>query len=211
MHLKRAIGTVLGTFLPILTWGQSTWVGDPAVQQQLATGEVAVGVPLQTDQSRMHLRAAVRINASPEVIWRVLTDCEHAATFIPGVKRCTRVGSAADGSWEVIEQEVKYSWLMPAITAVFRAEYQRPRRIVFRRISGDLKDEEGTWLLEEAPQDAAASAVAHATIVEYELYVDPGFWVPRVLVRHSLRSELPAALAALRTRAESSEAAGSQP
>ena len=55
-------------------------------------------------------------------------------------------------------------------------------------------------LAETAP--AAAAAVAQTTIVEYELYVDPGFWVPRVLLRHSLRSELPAALSALRTRAE---------
>jgi hypothetical protein len=39
--------------------------------------------------------------------------------------------------------------------------------------------------------------------VEYQLHVDPGFWIPRVLVRHSLRTELPAALAAVRTRAES--------
>jgi uncharacterized protein YndB with AHSA1/START domain len=151
----------------------------------------------------MRLHAAVRINAAPDVIWRVLTDCEHAATFIPGLKRCTRIHAAPDGSWETFEQEIEYSWLMPAVTAVFRVDYKPPLRIDFRRISGDLKDEVGTWLLAAAPQNAAGGP---ATTVEYEVYVDPGFWVPRVFLRHSLRSELPAALAALRARAQSKAA-----
>ena len=73
-----------------------------------------------------------------------------------------------------------------------------PNRIDFKRISGDLKQEDGNWVL--------ASAADAATIVEYELYVDPGFWIPRVLLRHSLRAELPAALTAVRERAESTVA-----
>ncbi|HEX4674884.1 MAG TPA: SRPBCC family protein, partial [Steroidobacteraceae bacterium] len=73
----------------------------------------------------------------------------------------------------------------------------RPRRIDFKGISGDLKDEKGSWQLEKEEHSAADTMT-----VEYELRVEPGFWIPRVLVRHSLRTELPAALAAVRTRAE---------
>jgi carbon monoxide dehydrogenase subunit G len=197
----RAIGAVLGALLPIATWAQAAWVEDPTVREQLAAGQVAIRVALDSEGAGGRVHAAVRIKANPEVIWGVLTDCEHAASFIPGLKRCTRIDSAPDGAWAVFEQEVKYSWLMPPVTAVFRAEYKRPQRIDFRRISGDLKDEKGTWVLAETAPGAAAAA-AQTTIVEYELYVDPGFWVPRVLLRHSLRSELPAALSALRTRAE---------
>jgi uncharacterized protein YndB with AHSA1/START domain len=196
----RAIVAVLGALLPTLTWAQTAWVDDPDVKHKLAAGEVAVRVALDGDQSHMRLHAAVRINATPDVVWRVLTDCAHAPSFIPGLKRCTRIQVAPDGSWETVEQEIKYSWLMPAVTSVFRADYKRPRRIDFRRISGDLKDEVGTWLLEDAPQSGAAGP---ATTVEYEVYVDPGFWVPRVCQRYLLRSELPAALTALRARAES--------
>jgi len=200
VHL-RAIGAVLGTLLPIATWAQSAWTEDPTVRQQLAAGKVAIRVALDTDGERGRVYAAVRIRAAPEVIWGVLTDCEHAASFIPGLKRCTRIDSAPDGSWDVFEQQIKYSWLMPLVTCVFRAEYKRPQHIDFQRISGDLKDEKGTWALVETP-NAVAAAAAQTTIVEYDLYVDPGFWVPRVLLRQSLRSELPAALSALRNRAE---------
>lgn len=194
------IGAVLGTLLPIATWAaQGSWVDDQTVQQELAAGQVAVRISFDGDESRMRVIAAVRIKASPEAIWSVLTDCDHAASFIPGVKRCRRVKSAPDGTWEVIEQESKYSWLMPSVTTVVQADYRRPRRIDFRRVGGDLKNEDGTWLLEI---EHGGPTPGDTTLVEYELHVDPGFWIPRVLLRHSLQSELPAALTALRNRAE---------
>jgi uncharacterized protein YndB with AHSA1/START domain len=208
----RAIGAILGLLLPIAARAEAAWVADQTVQQQLDDGKVAVRIQFDGDQSRIHVQAAVKINASPETIWRVLTDCDHASSFIPGVKHCRRVQSAPDDSWEIIEHEAKYSWLMPAVTSVIRAEYKRPERIDFQRISGDLKQEEGDWVLEPAsPADATSGGGSEAdadpaTIVEYDLHVDPGFWVPRVLLRHSLRSELPAALTALRQRAESTVA-----
>ena len=180
-------------------------------------------------ESRVRVHAAVRINAKPEAIWRVLTDCEHAARFIPGVKRCHRLETAPDGSWDLIEQESKYSWLMPSVRCVVRADYKRPERIDFKGVRGDLKDWEGYWLLEpqgrqgpggtgdpigattsrsSALARTSAQAPDEVTIVEYDLYVDPGFWIPRILLRHSLRTELPAALTALRARSE--DAAGTQ-
>lgn len=197
----RALGAILSMLLPVLTQAEAAWVADQTVQQQLSDGKVAVRIEFEDGPSRIRIQAAVKINASPEAIWSVLTDCEHASSFIPGVKRCRRVQSAPDDSWEIIEHEAKYSWLMPPITSVIRAEYKRPDRIDFQRISGDLKYEQGDWVLEPA-----SSADDPATIVEYELHVDPGFWVPRALLRHSLRSELPAALTALRQRAESTVA-----
>lgn len=222
----RAIGAILGTVLPIATWAQVPWVDEQTVQQQLAAGQVAVQTVFAGGESRVRVHAAVRINANPEAIWRVLTDCDHASRFIPGVKRCRRLQTAPDGSWELIEQESKYSWLMPSVTCVVRADYKRPQRIDFKGVRGDLKDWEGYWLLEPqggpdpagdsigaapegstvAPSAELAPTPAHApgevTIVEYDLYVDPGFWIPRVLLRHSLRTELPAALTALRVRSE---------
>jgi len=195
-----AVGALLGILLPIATWAEDSWVRDQTVQRQLAARQVAVQIAFDGDQSLIHVHAAVRVNASPEAVWRVLTDCEHAASFIPGVRWCHRVAAAPDDSWEIIEQEAKYSWLMPPVTCVIRAAYQRPRRIDFKRVSGDLKSEEGTWLLVGPTGDTAASG---PTLVEYELSVDPGFWIPRILLRHSLGTELPAALAAVRERSES--------
>jgi uncharacterized protein YndB with AHSA1/START domain len=184
---------------PLAVAAQSGWVEDPQVQQRLAHGQVVVATPTSIDPERPRgrIRAAVRINASPEAIWRVMTDCESTPSFVPNLKGCRRIDAAPDGSWEDIEHEVHYSWLLPSIRYVIRAHYDRPHRIDFRRTSGDLKEEEGTWLLMQTPD-------ASATVVEYEVYIDPGFWIPQFLVSRSLRKDLPAALNALRDRVEQS-------
>ena len=158
------MGAILGTLLPFATWAQGPWLHDQTVQQQLAAGQVAVEIHFDDGQSRMRLRAAVRINARPETIWSVLTDCEHAASFIPGVKRCRRLQKAPDDSWEIIEQEARYSWLMPAVTSVVRVDYRRPRRIDFKQVSGDVKEETGDWvLLPEPAADPPPGAPKSAT------------------------------------------------
>jgi uncharacterized protein YndB with AHSA1/START domain len=189
---------LLATLQPLAAAAQSSWVADPAVQRQLAAGEVVVATASVIDPGhpRGRIRAAVRIRATPEAIWPVMTDCQQARTYVPGLKRCRRIDGAPDGSWQDIEHEVRLSWLLPTVRYVFHAQYDRPRRIDFHRISGDLKEEEGTWLL-------SPTADGTATVVEYEVYVDPGFWIPQALVARSLRKDLPAALTGLRQRVES--------
>jgi hypothetical protein len=195
----KRLGLLVGTLLPLTALAQTPAFTDPQSQERLAAGEVEVSATLNDKRPGGQVKAAVMIHARPETVWNVMRDCERAPSYIPGLKQCHRLGAAADGSWEIIEHEVKYSWLMPAIRSVLRIDY-RPWQMDFRSLSGDLKMEQGTWVLQRAADDSA-------TIVEYELYVDPGFWVPPGLIRASLRKELPQALQALRSRVESLEAA----
>jgi len=205
LGLGAKVCTIAGLLLPLATWGsQPSWVNEQTVQQELDAGQVAVRIVFEDDEARMRVHAAVRIHASPKTVWSVLTDCDHAASFIPVVKRCHRVQSAPDGSWDLIEHEAKYSWFMPAITCVIRVDYKPPQRIDFKRISGDLKEEDGHWMLvDPVPESNALGKMPESTVVEYELHVEPGFWIPRILLRHSLRTELPAVLEAVRAHAES--------
>jgi hypothetical protein len=203
LHPENALDTVSSGFLalmlllePAAANAQSPWVTDPAIQQRLAAGEVVVATSaIDPSHPRGRVRAAVRIPAAPEEIWRIVTNCEEALSFVPGLRRCRRVDGAADGSWQDVEHEMHYSWLLPAVRYVFRADYDRPHRIDFHRVSGDLKQEEGTWRFTPTADGAA-------TVVEYEVYVDPGFWIPQALVAHSLRRDIPAVLTGLRACVE---------
>jgi uncharacterized protein YndB with AHSA1/START domain len=187
---------------PLALAAQSDWVAEPGVQRRLAEGEVVVQAATATDpaEPRGRVRAAVRIAASPQAIWSVMTDCAQAPFYVPGLKSCRRIDGAPDGHWEDIEHEMRYSRFLPEVRYVFRAEYDRPHRMDFRRISGDLKAEEGTWLLTPTPGGAA-------TVVEYEVYLDPGFWIPQFLVTRSLRKDVPAVLSGLRARVEDARTA----
>jgi hypothetical protein len=189
----------LTAFLPIVLRAGGLWFDDRDTQQRLAAGEIVIRMAADAG-ARGRVEAAVEIHADPEVIWNVLRDCEHAPAFIPGLKSCRRAEAAPDGSWEIIEHDVKFSWLMPTIHSVFRADYTpgtagQPWRIDFRRVAGDLREEHGFWLL-------AAAELPSTTVVAYQVYIDPGFWIPRSVVQHSLRKNLPEALGALRSRAE---------
>src|SRR5579859_4176892 len=184
----------VGLFDLAVARAQPEWVRDPDVQRRLAGGEVVVETAAEPDNpERPHgrIRAAVLIHARPEAMWKVMTDCRETLEFVPGLKSCRRVDGAADGRWEDFEQEMHYAWYLPVVHYVFRADYDRPRRIDFHRLSGDLKEEEGTWVLTPTEDGAA-------TVVEYEMYVDPGFWIPHALLSHTLRKDAPAVLAGLR-------------
>lgn len=187
---------------PLALAAQTGWVVEPGVQQRLAAGEVVVQSATAVDPAapRGRVHAAVRIQASPEAIWSVMTDCSQAPLYVPGLKRCRRIAGAPDGRWEDIEHEVRYSWLLPTIRYVFRAQYDRPHRIDFHGISGDLKEQTGTWYLTQTPDRTA-------TVVEYELYLDPGFWIPQFLVARTLRKDVPAVLSGLRDRVQQAETA----
>jgi ribosome-associated toxin RatA of RatAB toxin-antitoxin module len=191
--LGSALLVLLLTLLePAAAATQSAWVADPAIQQRLAAGEVVVATSaIDPDHPRGRVRAAVRIPAKPDAIWKIVTDCREALAFVPGLRHCRLVEGAADGSWQDVEHEMRYSWLLPTVRYVFRADYDRPHRIDFHRIRGDLKEEEGTWRF-------TPTADGVATVVEYEVYVDPGFWIPQSLVAHTLRRDTRAVLSGLR-------------
>jgi len=190
---------VLVLLLPATARAQSPWLAAPALQAQLAAGEVVMRSSLDTQHARASVDAAIRVHAPPQSIWKFITQCRYAKYLIPGLRRCAQLRAAADGSWVVVEHDIKYAPLLPIVHSICRNDLQPPLRMDFHRVAGDLKDETGSWVLQP---DADGT-----TTVEYRVSIKPGFWVPRVIVRRSLRKQLPAALVALRAHAEAQPAA----
>lgn len=198
--LELAFITLIGAcalLASVARAAEGGWLADTQVQRRLAAGEVVVEAATASDPegSRGRIRAAVLIEARPEAIWAVITDCREAVEFVPGLRLCRRIDGAPDGRWVKIEQEIDYSWFLRTVHNVLRADCDPPRRIDFHRVSGDLKQEEGSWLLTPTPGGSA-------TVVEYEMYLDPGFWIPQWLINRTLRKDVPGALAGLREHVE---------
>lgn len=198
--LELAFITLIGAcalLASVARAAEGGWLADTQVQRRLAAGEVVVEAATASDPegSRGRVRAAVLIEARPEAIWAVITDCREAVKFVPGLRLCRRIDGAPDGRWVNIEQEIDYSWFLRTVHNVLRADCDPPRRIDFHRVSGDLKQEAGSWLLTPTPGGSA-------TVVEYEMYLDPGFWIPQWLINRTLRKDVPGALAGLREHVE---------
>ncbi len=171
----------------------AAWIEEGSIQARLSAGEVVMRSEL--GERNASVEAAIRVRANQQVLWKLITSCDGVSAFVPGMRRCERLKTADDGSWAIVEHDIRYSALMPMIRSIVRSQYQAPHRIDFTGVGGNVKEESGSWVLEPA-------ADGRMTTVEYSISIEPGFLVPRTVVRHSLSKELPVMLTDLRARAE---------
>lgn len=179
------------------------WLNSRVVQASLASGAVAVHSIVDGRRSRGTVEAAIRIHAGAREIWPFITQCRYAAWLIRGLTRCRILQRAPDGSWADIEHVIHYSLFTPTMHSIFRAEFHPPYRMDFHRIGGNLEQEVGSWTLVPSAGDA--------TTVVYRVSLQPGFWIPKFMVRRMLHKQLPAALRSLRKHVQDSAATESSP
>jgi len=125
------------------------------------------------------VEAVAEIEADVADAWKVLTDYDRLAEFIPGMLE-SRVVSR-DGSSVVIDQRGEASLLFftfPMRVRLAIEEYPN-ERIVSKAISGDFKDMQGVYHLE--PRDAGLR-------LRYEGKFTPDFGVPPLIGTLMMRS-----------------------
>jgi hypothetical protein len=167
--------------------------GASFAQENEQHGDIEVGVFLDTAEQTGRASATVRIHAGRELVWSLLTSCAEALKMVPGLVDCKVMETASDRSWQRIRHVLEYSWLVPKLTYEILAVYDKPAQVSIERVSGDLSTLKVSWNLKSD---------GDYTIAQYKVVLDPGFWVPRWLVRGALKRDLPKMLRALRTRAE---------
>lgn len=144
--------------------------------------------PVSTEMGdAMRVRASIRIDAPPAAVWAVLSDCARAARIVPYLKSCRIVARDSAGKWDVREHVINPP-LLPTIRTTVRNDFDAPRRMSFRLISGDVRASDGTWTLK---------AEGARTLLSYDALVAPSFPVPQFLVSHSLKNDVPQMLQAI--------------
>ncbi|HEV2532387.1 SRPBCC family protein [Phenylobacterium sp.] len=160
----------------------------PREQAVLDRGRAYVEVRSDPDGVSGLIRAAIDIAAPPEVVFKVITDCDLAPKMVDSLKSCRIVERDPAGRWDVREEISKMTFV-PSVRNVFRSDYEPPERVRFHRVGGDLMVFEGEWRIE--PHGAGSR-------VFYENRAGAPFRVPGYLARIALRFEVPQALQALR-------------
>jgi hypothetical protein len=169
----------------------------PADESKLAAGEVVSQVAPDPAGIAASVSAAIDIQASPDTVWAVMVDCDRAPKFVPDLKSCRVLESDPQGAWDVREHMIDWAWFLPTIRNVFRSDYERPRRLTFHRVDGDLKESDGEWRLE--PRNNGS-----ATRVFYSARLAPNGWVPTSWVEDNMRRDIPKVLVALRRECSAS-------
>jgi len=172
--------------------------------ERLSEGDVLVYAEIHTHPTRGNARAAVKIDAPAEHVFRTMTDCAQALKFVPHLEACKVLETAPDGSWQLIEHVVDYGWFLPSRRYVFRAQYTPFERIQFTLVRGDFSDSESVWQLVPAGE-------GDGTIVKYRMAATPRSYVPRWLLEAILRRDLPALMTRLRERCETAGSGSGSP
>jgi Polyketide cyclase / dehydrase and lipid transport len=157
------------------------------------SNDIEISVSLDPAEQSGSASATVRIHARRETVWALITSCPESLRMVPGLEVCDVLETAPDQSWQRIRHVMNYSWYVPKLTYVIRANYDPPAKVSIERVAGDLRTLRGSWELKSD---------GNYTIAHYMVDLTPGFWVPHWIVRSALRKDLPKMLRALRFRAE---------
>lgn len=148
-----------------------------------------VHVKIDDASNAAHIRASIAIAAPPAVVWAVLTDCARMPSIVPNLESC-KVVENGGGKWDIQEHVVNWSLLFPKLRTIMRNTYDAGRRLVFKRVSGDLRISEGEWRLE-------AVSNATATRLSYNAKIAPDFPVPRFMIEQAVNTDMPNVLRAI--------------
>ena len=162
----------------------------PADELRLSRGEVLVDATRAPMGSGTRISAAIDVSLPAALVWPVMTDCERAPTFVPGLSSCRVLQRDAGGAWDIREHISSPGWPLPDFRTVFRSTYDPTRSVHFSRVDGDLKRSEGEWLL--LPLHGGASTrIVYVAEVEYDT------WAPAFILRDHLAAQMRRVLLAL--------------
>ena len=182
--------------LSLLVSGQA-WAFELSTKAKaaLAKGEAYAEVFPDPDGISGHVKGVVDINAPPEKVWRIMTDCAAAKVMITTLAVCRIVEGDMANGWDIREHVTRRNLVFPGMRIVFRSDYEPYSRIKFRLVGGDLKVEQGEWKLQ--PLDGG-----RRTRVFYDNRLAVDWPVPKALIREALRKDTPKVLMNLKRLCE---------
>jgi hypothetical protein len=194
--LSRAV--LIGAILASASAVSARELG-PQDVARLEQGRVLVDLRSERDRTE-HVWAAADIDASPEAVWAVMTDCREAVLYVPRLKSCQVLDADPAGRWDVRRHALATIPFWRDYRMTFRLDYDPPREMRFRQIAGDMNGSHGSWRL-------TALAGGQRTRVIYEADLRGPGGPAGAFFHAAIARDAPAALEALRAR---SRAAGTR-
>ncbi|MEK7483370.1 MAG: SRPBCC family protein [Planctomycetota bacterium] len=132
---------------------------------------VEVVLSKRKEGAKTWICAKAQISIEIEWFWRALEDYSHFPKFMPNMQHC-RIEKQEKISADEEHYEV-YNELVVSFKKIYytlQLTHQLSSHTIrWSLLSGNIKSTEGFWQLTEE---------GHTTQVTYEVYTDPGMWVP---------------------------------
>lgn len=170
----------------------------PRAQAMLARGEAHADVSADPDGISGRVRGVIDIEASPQQVWTVMTDCATARKLMTNLIRCKVLSGDQARGWDIREHVTRRNLIFPGMRIVFRSDYEPYRRIRFALVEGDLKSQQGEWRLQPLRG-------GKATRVFYDNRLAVDWPVPKAMIREAMRRDTPKVLINLRRACEAAD------
>jgi uncharacterized membrane protein len=115
-----------------------------------------------------HAEQQIVVEGTPQQCFDALLDYEHFPDWQRAVKAVDVVTRDRAGRGEEVEFEIDAK--VKTIRYTLRYSYEPPHRIAWDYVSGDVKDVDGEFVLEDRGDGT--------TLATYSLALDPGVWLP---------------------------------
>jgi hypothetical protein len=145
------------------------------------------------------IEASVTLSAPRELIWATLTDYDHLAEFVPGMRVSRIIGRR--GPAAIVEQEGEAGFLIfsyPIKVVVESAEYP-PSDIEIHVVAGNLHRLDGRYRLEEGERDGT-------WVLRWSGLIEPSLPIPSFLSARILRDNVEAQFFGMVTEIERRQA-----
>jgi ribosome-associated toxin RatA of RatAB toxin-antitoxin module len=150
---------------------------------QLPKLEVAVKRVDMGEQHVFDVTASGAVNASPAAVWKILTDYDRMAEFVPDLKT-TKVLSRS-GNKVVVEQYgvARFLFFKRSIHLVVNVLEEPMTSIEITLVNGDMKVYACRWELVPVPETGGTRILYSGKLV-------PKFYVPGMLGANIIRSDI---------------------
>lgn len=150
----------------------------------LAGAAEAVQVQARRQGDAVQVQAQATVKAPHALIWETLTDYEHMAEFVPGI-RSSRVLERRGATTTVEQVGTARLWFFRfTIDVVVETTEQPPHLIGIRVLRGNLKQLDGGYRLEKI--DGSDDEF----LLRWEGVIEPDIAVPKVIAVPLLRATL---------------------
>jgi len=194
--MRRWMGPFMGLAAALaVAGGAKAFDLSPKAQAALARGEAYADVSPDPDGISGRVRGVIDIDAPPQQVWKVMTDCATAGKLITNLASCKILSGDQRRGWDLREHVTRRNLVFPGMRIVFRSDYEPFGRIRFNLVEGDLKVQQGEWRLQ-------ALDGGQGTRVFYDNRLAVDWPVPKGMIREALRKDVPKVLGNLRRACE---------
>ncbi|KAL9348065.1 hypothetical protein Peur_059431 [Populus x canadensis] len=192
--------------------GYCSYAGEEESGDSVREDGVFIEIKKLQKNSR-RIRSKISINASLDTVWKILTDYEKLADFIPGLAVSKLIDKKDKFArlYQIGQQNLAFGlkFNAKAILDCYERDLQtiasgEKRDIEFKMTEGDFQFFEGKWSIEQLakPKTEDSAGQEYETTLSYLVDVKPKMWLPVNLIEGRICKEIKSNLTCIREEAQ---------